>query len=59
MGYGMRCRRSGRRNMSPKILPTVLMIIDLCAAVPYYLQGDWRKGTYWVAAFVLTYVVTW
>lgn len=39
-----------------KILPTVLMVIDLMAALGYW--GDWRKMVYWTAAFALTYVVT-
>ena len=45
--------------MNPKILPTVLMIIDIGAAIPYGLHGDWRKCIYWLAAATLTYVVTW
>ena len=43
--------------MSPKLFPTILIILDLCAAIGY--AGDWRKVVYWLAAAVLTTVVTW
>ena len=42
-----------------KILPTVLMVINLGAAVPYFADGNWRRGVYWLAAARLTFVVTW
>lgn len=42
-----------------KILPTILMVIDLGAAAMYCPTGDWRKVIYWLAAATLTYVVTW
>lgn len=42
-----------------KILPTVLIVIDILASIPYGLQGDWRKCGYWVSAGLLTYFVTW
>lgn len=45
-------------SMSPKILPTVLIIIDVAAAGVYLTAGDWRKVVYWCAAGALTYVVT-
>jgi hypothetical protein len=45
--------------MNPKILPTVLIIIDILASIPYGLAGDWRRCVYWLAAATLTYVVTW
>ena len=41
-----------------QILPTVLIIIDIGAAVPYFASGDWRMGVYWLAAATLTTVVT-
>ena len=41
-----------------KILPTMLIVIDLCAAMGY-LGTDWRKVIYWLAACALTTVVTW
>lgn len=42
-----------------KIFPTILIILDVCAALGYIHDGDWRKVTYWIAAAVLTYTVTW
>jgi hypothetical protein len=42
-----------------KILPTVLMIIDIGAAIGYVPTGDWRKICYWLAAALLTFCVTW
>lgn len=42
-----------------KILPTILIIIDIGASIPYLAQGDWRKTIYWLCAAGLTYVVTW
>ena len=38
--------------------PLALIIIDVCAAIPYFVQGDWRRGVYWLAAAVLTSTVT-
>ena len=45
--------------MNEKIFPTILIVIDICASVPYILQGNWRMSIYWIAAACLTYVVTW
>lgn len=42
-----------------KILPTVLIVIDICAAVGYIPSGNWRQVVYWTAAAALTFVVTW
>lgn len=45
--------------MKSKIFPTLLIILDVCAAIGYIPDGDWRKIIYWLAAAVLTTVVTW
>lgn len=42
--------------MSPKLFPTLLIILDVCAAIGYF--GDWRKMCYWGAAALLTFCVT-
>lgn len=42
-----------------KIFPTILMILDFIAAIPYAVQCDVRHAVYWVAAGVLTLTVTW
>lgn len=46
-------------TFDPRILPTVLIIIDVFVAVGYVPSGDWRRVLYWIAAAVLTYTVTW
>jgi len=44
--------------MSPKLFPTILIILDLLAAIGYIPAHDWRKVIYWIAAAVLTFVIT-
>ena len=44
-------------KFNPKFLPTLLIVIDILAAIGYFPQ-DWRKVAYWLAAAVLTFVVT-
>jgi len=41
-----------------KLFPTILIVLDVCAALAYVPSGDWRKVVYWCAAGVLTTVVT-
>lgn len=41
-----------------KVFPTILIILDVCAAIPYGIQGDWRHCIYWIAAAVLTFCIT-
>jgi DNA transposition AAA+ family ATPase len=45
--------------MTNKIFPTLLIILDICAAAGYIPDGDWRKIIYWLAAATLTFTVTW
>ena len=47
------------RQHFDKIFPTILIILDFCAAVPYAVQGDVKHTVYWIAAGVLTLSVTW
>jgi hypothetical protein len=46
---------------SPKFFPTVMIVLDVAAAVGYAVgsEGDCRKVIYWLSAAVLTTVVTW
>jgi len=44
--------------MTNKLFPTLLIILDICAAAGYVPGGDWRKILYWLAAAVLTFTVT-
>ena len=41
-----------------KIFPTILIALDVCAAVVYACGGDIRHMIYWVAAATLTACVT-
>lgn len=44
--------------MSTKIFPTVLIALDVAAALVYAAHGDWRRLIYWLAAATLTATVT-
>ena len=43
---------------STLIFPTLLIALDLAAALVYACHGDFRRLTYWTAAAVLTATVT-
>ena len=40
------------------IFPTVLIALDVAAALPYVLRGNLRMMIYWLAAATLTACVT-
>ena len=40
------------------VFPTALIVIDVCAAMPYAWKADWRMMVYWLAAATLTACVT-
>jgi hypothetical protein len=42
-----------------KCFPTVLIVLDLLASIPYAVKGDVRMFVYWVAASLLTFSLTW
>ena len=49
-------------SVDPRILPTILTVIDVLAAIAYAVHGgaaEWRMVVYWMAAALLTFVVTW
>ena len=49
-------------SVDPRIIPTILTVIDVLAAIAYAVHGgapEWRMVAYWLAAAVLTFVVTW
>ncbi len=46
-------------KLDERVFPTILMILDFIAAIPYAIKGDVRHAVYWVAAGVLTLTVTW
>ena len=41
-----------------KFFPSVLIVLDVAAAVVYAAAGDWRRFVYWLAAATLTATVT-
>jgi hypothetical protein len=51
----------GVQMLTTKFFPSLLIILDVLAAAGYALHGldEWRKVVYWLAAAVLTFVVTW
>ncbi len=44
--------------ISPKLFPTIMIVLDLVAAVVWLYHGDMRKCVYWIAAGILTITVT-
>ena len=40
------------------IFPTILIALDVCAALPYAWHCNWRMAIYWLAAATLTACVT-
>lgn len=48
-------------SVSPRLLPTVMIVLQIASAVVYACGGiqNWRMVAYWSAAAVLTYSVTW
>ena len=45
-------------KIDPKVFPSILIVLDVLAAICYVPGGSWRKVVYWVAAAVITFVVT-
>jgi hypothetical protein len=45
-------------TVNPKLLPAVMIVIDVLAAVVYATNKDVRHTIYWLAAAVLTASVT-
>jgi len=41
-----------------KLFPTVLICLDVAAAIVYVAHGDLRHFIYWISAAVLTATVT-
>ena len=45
-------------NINPKILTTVMMVLQFLAAIPYAIKGDTKMTVYWIAAGILTLALT-
>ena len=41
------------------VLATILVLLQIAAALAYLAAGDWRRTIYWLAAATITVVVTW
>ena len=44
--------------MSARLFPSLLIALDVAAALVYAAHGDWRRLVYWLAAATLTATVT-
>jgi hypothetical protein len=44
--------------MSVRVFPCILMALNVAASVSYGCSGDWKRAVYWIAAAVLTAMVT-
>ena len=44
--------------MSKYIFPSILILLDVGAAVMFAVSGDLKKAVYWIAAAVLNVCVT-
>lgn len=48
--------------IDPRFFPTILIVLDVLSAGVYAYTGgfsEWRMILYWLAAALLTFVVTW
>lgn len=41
-----------------RVFPSLLILLDLAAAVVYLYYGDYRRAIYWIAAATLTACIT-
>jgi len=41
-----------------RVFPFILVGEMVLASLPYWLQGDWRHGSYWLCAAAINFVVT-
>ena len=44
--------------MSARLFPSLLIALDVAAALVYAAHDDWRRLVYWLAAATLTATVT-
>lgn len=41
-----------------KVFPGIIAMLSISASIVYFVAGDYRLGTYWLAATILTISVT-
>lgn len=44
--------------LTTRFFPTLLIVLDILAAIAYATHGDTRKTIYWLSAAILTASVT-
>jgi len=44
--------------MSPRVIPTILIVLSVLAGIFYLVDGDIRRAVYWFAAATLNTAVT-
>lgn len=44
--------------MNPRLFPTILIVLDVLAALVFATEGDVRKCGYWISAAAITCFVT-
>jgi len=44
--------------MITRIMPAAMIVLSIAAALIYIASGDYKRGTYWLAAAVLNVTVT-
>jgi len=44
--------------MNPRIMPCILIVIELAASVVWAVNHDWRKAAYWFSAACINASVT-
>jgi hypothetical protein len=42
----------------PRLFNCLLLFLNLCSAVRWAYAGRWWNALYWIAAFTLTFVIT-
>ena len=42
----------------PRFFPCVILFLYACCSIRYFIVGDWGRGVYWIAAFLITLSVT-
>lgn len=55
---GIERTSEGESMKTEYIFPTTLIVLDVCAALPYAFRANWRMAIYWLAAATLTACVT-
>ena len=47
-----------RRVRTELIFPTIIIMLDVCAALPYAWHANWNMAFYWLSIAILSACVT-